>query len=144
MFARSNIASTAWPDRRYRSTVSVPILRDDSAIGAISVSGTEPPVFRTAIAMLHTFADQPLSLLKMAFVLGTAGSDARSGAISRAMQALSEVSQAVNSTLDLEKVLATIVHARSSFRQQTVVPSTHSIKKMVVHAAGTYRLPERC
>ena len=43
----------------FRSVLSVPMLRDGSPIGAISVIGAEPAMFsERQIAMLQTFADQ--------------------------------------------------------------------------------------
>ena len=43
----------------YRSVVSVPMLRDGSPIGAVTVIGAEPAMFsERQIAMLQTFADQ--------------------------------------------------------------------------------------
>ncbi|HMK23653.1 MAG TPA: GAF domain-containing protein, partial [Terriglobales bacterium] len=43
----------------YRSVLSVPMLRDGSPIGAISVTGVQPAMFtERQIAMLKTFADQ--------------------------------------------------------------------------------------
>jgi signal transduction histidine kinase len=43
----------------YRSTLAVPMLREGSPIGAISVIGAEPAMFtERQIAMLQTFADQ--------------------------------------------------------------------------------------
>jgi two-component system NtrC family sensor kinase len=43
----------------FRSVVAVPMLRDDSPIGAISVVGSKPAMFtERQIAMLQTFADQ--------------------------------------------------------------------------------------
>jgi len=45
----------------YRSTFSVPLLRAGKAIGAISVSGSEPAMFsERQITLLQTFADQAL------------------------------------------------------------------------------------
>src|SRR5262249_51676795 len=50
-----NMAQTAG----IRSSVNVPMLRDGTPIGAISVTGTEPAMFtERQIAMLQTFADQ--------------------------------------------------------------------------------------
>ncbi|NTV81710.1 MAG: GAF domain-containing protein, partial [Candidatus Aminicenantes bacterium] len=43
---------------RFRSAVSVPMLRDGHPIGAISVTGVEPAMFsERQIALLRTFAD---------------------------------------------------------------------------------------
>ena len=43
----------------YRSVLAVPMLRDGSPIGAITVTGAEPAMFsERQIAMLQTFADQ--------------------------------------------------------------------------------------
>ena len=43
----------------FRSALSVPMLRDGSPIGAITVTGAEPAMFsERQIAMLQTFADQ--------------------------------------------------------------------------------------
>jgi GAF domain-containing protein len=95
----------------YRSTVSVPILRDDSPIGAISVSGTEPSMFsERQIAMLQTFADQAVIAIENARLFQQLQDRTQDlGRSVGQLQALADVSQAVNSTLDLEQVLSAIV-----------------------------------
>ena len=102
-----NLAQTAG----YRSTVSVPIIRNDSPIGAISVSSTEPSQFsERQIAMLQTFADQAVIAIENVRLFKELQDRTQDLAQSvEQLQALSEVSQAVNSTLDLDQLLSTIV-----------------------------------
>ena len=94
-----------------RSLLSVPMLREGSPIGAISVSGTEPAMFsERQIAMLQTFADQAVIAVENTRLFNEL--QARTQDLSRSVErlrSLAEVSQAVNSSLDLDKVLTTIV-----------------------------------
>jgi len=95
----------------FRSIVGVPILRDGAAVGAITVMRSEPGRFldrqRT---LLQTFADQ--AVIAVENVRMFTELETRNVELARSvdeLRALGEVSQAVNSTLDIETVLATIV-----------------------------------
>jgi signal transduction histidine kinase len=97
--------------RGFRSRVLVPMLRQDKAIGAISVARREPGGFKEdEIALLQTFADQAVIAIENARLFKEL--EARTQDLTRSvgeLQALGEVGQAISSTLDLRTVLSTIV-----------------------------------
>ena len=97
--------------RGYRSRVLVPLLRQDEAIGAISVARREPGGFNAdEISLLRTFADQAVIAIENARLLTAL--QARTDDLTRSVEqltALGDVGRAVSSTLDLETVLSTIV-----------------------------------
>jgi signal transduction histidine kinase len=97
--------------RGWRSTLQVPMLRDEQPIGAISVARAEPGHFTPPeIDLLKTFADQAVIAVENARLLSEL--QARTGELTRSVEeltALGDVSQALGSTLDLETVLQTIV-----------------------------------
>jgi two-component system, NtrC family, sensor kinase len=94
-----------------RSVLSVPMLRDGNPIGAISMTGSEPAMFsERQIAMLQTFADQAVIAIENTRLFNEL--QARTAELGRSVEqlrSLAEVGEAVNSTLDLERVLTTIV-----------------------------------
>jgi len=95
----------------FRSIVSVPMLREGEAVGAISVNRLEPGRFSDAeVALLKTFADQAVIAVENVRLFKEL--EARTSALARSVDqltALGEVGRAVSSTLDLETVLTTIV-----------------------------------
>jgi len=95
----------------FRSVVSVPMLREGEAIGAITVTRREPGRFSDAeVALLTTFADQAVIAIENVRLFKEL--EARTAALTRSVEqltALGEVGRAVSSTLDLETVLTTIV-----------------------------------
>ncbi len=97
--------------RGFRSWVLVPLLRQNEAVGAISVARREAGGFKDdEIALLQTFADQAVIAIENARLLTELQS--RTDQLTRSVNeltALSEVGQAISSTLDLETVLTTIV-----------------------------------
>jgi len=97
--------------RGIRSLAGVPLLRHGEAVGAITVSRPEPGGFtEDEIVLLTTFADQAVIAIENARLLTEL--QARTGELTRSageLRALSEVGQAISSTLDLETVLNTIV-----------------------------------
>jgi signal transduction histidine kinase len=97
--------------RSFRSVVSVPLMREGSPIGAITVGRREPGRFPdTQIALLQTFADQAVIAIENVRLFTEL--EARTLQLTRSvgeLKALGEVGQAVSSTLDLETVLSTIV-----------------------------------
>jgi GAF domain-containing protein len=95
----------------FRSLLSAPLLREDEPIGTISLRRTEVrPFSDKQIALLRTFADQAVIAIENARLFDEAQARTRELAQSVSeLQALGEVSQAVNSTLDVEAVLDTIV-----------------------------------
>jgi signal transduction histidine kinase len=95
----------------YRSLVGVPMLREGSPIGAIVVARSEVGLFpERQIELLQTFADK--SVIAIENVRLFTQLEAQTRALTRSvseLRALGDISQAVNSTLDQETVLATIV-----------------------------------
>jgi len=94
-----------------RSFVVVPMLKEDELIGAIGIYRHEVRVFSDKqIELLTNFANQAVIAIENVRLLNELR--ARTDDLARSvgeLQALGEVSQAVNSTLDLETVLTTIV-----------------------------------
>ena len=94
-----------------RTMLVTPLMRENEAIGAIAVRRAEMrPFSDKQVAILQTFADQAVIAIENARLFEEV--QARTRELARSvseLQALSEVSHAVNSTLDLETVLNTIV-----------------------------------
>ena len=95
----------------YRACLGVPMVREGQVIGAIFVARTEPGHFAdTQIQLLKTFADQAVIAIENARLFEEVQNRTRELSQSvEELRALGDVSQAVNSTLDLETVLTTIV-----------------------------------
>ncbi|HEX9275119.1 MAG TPA: GAF domain-containing protein [Casimicrobiaceae bacterium] len=95
----------------FRSVLSVPLIREGSPIGAITVGRPEPGPFPDKqVALLQTFADQAVIAIENVRLFTEL--EARTTQLTRSvgeLKALGEVGQAVSSTLDLETVLCTIV-----------------------------------
>jgi two-component system, NtrC family, sensor kinase len=95
----------------YRSHVSVPMLRDGQPVGAITIAGAAPHAFsERQIALLQMFADQAVIAIENVRLFKELA--ARTEDLTRSvgeLRALSEVGQAISSTLDLQAVLSTIV-----------------------------------
>jgi GAF domain-containing protein/HAMP domain-containing protein len=95
----------------YRATTIMPMLRGDDAIGALSVARVATgPISDKQRAILKTFADQAVIAIENARLLKELRE--RTDELARSvneLQALGEVGQAINSTLDVENVLRTIV-----------------------------------
>ncbi len=96
----------------FRTVLGVPILKGDELLGVILVyhTGGVRPFTDKQIALVETFADQAAIAIENVRLLDELRE--RTDALGRSvgeLRALGEVSQAVNSTLDLETVLSTIV-----------------------------------
>jgi GAF domain-containing protein len=95
----------------YRSGTAVPMLRDGLPIGAIALTRAQAGLLPDRqIELLKTFADQAVIAIENVRLFDEV--QARTRELSKSVEelrALGEVSQAVNSTLDLETVLSTIV-----------------------------------
>jgi GAF domain-containing protein len=91
--------------------LSVPLLRDSGPVGAITVSRKiVRPFTEKQIELVTTFADQALIAINNVGLFEAVQARTRELAHSvEGLRALGEVTQAVNSTLDLETVLSTIV-----------------------------------
>ena len=94
-----------------RTILGVPILKGDELLGVIMIYRLEvKPFTDTQIGLVETFADQAAIAIENVRLFDEV--QARTTALGRSVQelsALSEVSQAINSTLDLHTVLDTIV-----------------------------------
>ena len=94
-----------------RTYLTVPMLKDNELIGALSVFRQEVrPSTDKQIALVTSFAAQAVIAVENARLLNELRQ--RTDELGRSvgeLRALGEVSQAVNSTLDLETVLSTIV-----------------------------------
>ena len=94
-----------------RSFLVVPMLKDEELIGAIGIYRQEVrPFTDKQVELLNNFANQAVIAIENVRLLNELR--ARTDDLARSvgeLQALGEVSQAVNSTLDLETVLTTIV-----------------------------------
>ena len=94
-----------------RTILGVPILKGDELLGVIMIYRLEvKPFTDTQIGLVETFADQAAIAIENVRLFDEV--QARTTALGRSVQelsALSEVSQAINSTLDLQTVLDTIV-----------------------------------
>jgi len=88
----------------WRGALAVPMVQDENIIGAIFVGRSEPGLFSEGqVALLRTFADQAVIAVENARLFEEVQ------ARNRDLTALGEVGRAVNSTIDLETVLTTIV-----------------------------------
>ena len=94
-----------------RTILGVPILKGDDLLGVIMIFHLEvKPFTDKQIALVETFADQAAIAIENVRLLDALR--LRTDELGRSVEelrALGEVSQAVNSTLDLETVLSTIV-----------------------------------
>jgi GAF domain-containing protein len=95
----------------YRSIMAVPLLHEGNPIGTIAVARANTGAFpERQIALLRAFADQAVIAIRNVRLFDEV--QARTGELSQSVEelrALGEVSQAINSTLDVETVLTTIV-----------------------------------
>jgi GAF domain-containing protein len=88
----------------YRTIVATPLLRQGVPIGNIMVRRLEVRPFTDAqIELLETFADQAVIAIENTRLFGELSARVDE------LQALGEVGQAINSSLDLDQVLARIV-----------------------------------
>jgi GAF domain-containing protein len=97
---------------KLRTTLGVPILKGDDLLGVMTIFHVERvnPFTDKQIALVETFADQAAIAIDNVRLLDELRHrTAELGRSVSELQALGEVSQAVNSTLDLENVLSTIV-----------------------------------
>src|SRR5262249_38030350 len=95
----------------YRTILGVPLLREGIPIGVMSLTRAEVrPFTDKQIELVGTFADQAVIAIENVRLFDEV--QARTRELARSVEelrALGEVSRAVNSTLDLETVLSTIV-----------------------------------
>ncbi len=95
----------------HRTTLAIPLMRESEAVGCFLLRRPLVQDFtEKQIALLQTFADQAVIAIENVRLFDEV--QARTRELSKSVEelrALGEVSQAVNSTLDLETVLSTIV-----------------------------------
>jgi signal transduction histidine kinase len=95
----------------FRTALGVPLMREGSAIGGIFLTRpTVDPFTQQQIDLVATFADQAVIAIENVRLFEEV--QARTRELSQSVEelsALGEVSQAINSTLDVEMVLTTIV-----------------------------------
>ncbi len=99
---------------KYRAVLSVPLLREGKPTGALALTRSHPgPFTPKQIALVETFADQAVIAIENARLFDEV--QARTRDLARTvdeLKALSEVGQAIGSTLDLKAVLnAILAHA---------------------------------
>ncbi|MGN6748195.1 MAG: GAF domain-containing protein, partial [Xanthobacteraceae bacterium] len=106
-FARHDAQKTGG----FRAALGVPLLREGKVIGVIFLSRAKPqPFSEKQIELVTTFADQAVIAIENVRLFDEV--QTRTGELSQSVEelrALGEVSQAINSTLDVETVLTTIV-----------------------------------
>jgi GAF domain-containing protein len=94
-----------------RTTLGIPLLKEDKAIGTLLIRRTEVrPFTEKQIELLTTFADQAVIAIENARLLDELARSVEE------LQALGDVNQAVNSSIDLETVLTTIVRGSARLR----------------------------
>src|SRR5439155_739714 len=104
-----------WPESQriggFRTMLGVPLLREGNAVGVLAMTRARvQPFTDKQIELVTTFADQAVLAIENVRLFDEV--QARTRELARSveeLQALGEVSQAVNSTLDLQTVLSTIV-----------------------------------
>jgi GAF domain-containing protein len=103
----------------FHTGLGVPLLRDDAVIGVIALVRLRvEPFTERQIELVRTFADQAVIAIENARLLGEL--QARTDELTRSvgeLQALEEVLRAVNSSLDLDTVLATIISRAAQLSQ---------------------------
>jgi GAF domain-containing protein len=102
-----------------RANLGVPLLREGAVIGTIGLARKRAePFTERQIELVRTFADQAVIAIENARLLGEL--QARTDELTRSvaeLQALEEVLRAVNSSLDLDTVLATIISRAAQLSQ---------------------------
>jgi signal transduction histidine kinase len=96
---------------KVRTVLAVPILKGEDLLGVVAIYHLEvKPFTEKQVALVETFADQAAIAIDNVRLLDALHhrTDELGRSVSE-LQALGEVSQAVNSTLNLETVLSTIV-----------------------------------
>ncbi|MCH7916064.1 MAG: GAF domain-containing protein, partial [Deltaproteobacteria bacterium] len=144
----------------FRTVLGVPMLREGIPIGAMIIFKTEvSPFTDKQIELVTTFADQAVIAIENVRLFQEL--QERTGELARSVEelkALGEVGQAVSSTLDMERVLSTIVgHAvqlsgtnggviyeYNEATQEFLLRASHRMEKEVVEAlrAAPIRLGE--
>src|SRR5882672_6149 len=112
VLADPDYTATKYQSRgEYRSNLGVPLLREGETIGVFTLTRSHVrPYTEKQIELATTFADQAVIAIENARLFDEAKS--RTMELARSVEelrALGDVSQAVNSTIDLQTVLSTII-----------------------------------
>jgi len=126
---------------KMRTMLGVPLLRDGKPIGSLSLARlVVQPFTERQIELIKTFADQAVIAMENARLFDEVQTRTRELARSvEELQALSDVGRAVASTLDVQKVLATIV-ARAVDLSGADAGAIYKYRK----SSRTFRLAEAC
>jgi GAF domain-containing protein len=140
----------------YRTGLGIPLLREGIPIGVLALTRSEPqPFTEKQIDLLTTFADQAVIAIENVRLFDEV--QTRTSELSRSVEelrALSEVSQAINSTLDVEAVLTTIVakavqlsgteagtiYTFDESRQEFQLRATHGMDETMIAAIRDQRI----
>jgi signal transduction histidine kinase len=140
----------------YRTGLGIPLLREGVPIGVLALTRSEPqPFTEKQIDLLVTFADQAVIAIENVRLFDEV--QARTEELSQSVEelrALGEVSQAINSTLDVETVLTTIVakavqlsgteagtiYTFDELRQEFRLRATHGMDEKVIAAIRDRRI----
>ena len=129
----------------YRTVLAVPMLSEGVPIGVLSLTRAEVrPFTDKQIDLATTFADQAVIAIKNVLLFDEV--QARTRELSQSVEelrALGEVSQAVNSTVDLETVLNTIV-AKATQLSSTEAGAIYVFDQTVqeFHLRATYGMDD--
>ena len=141
---------------KQRTVLGVPLVRDGNLLGVLILARTQAQPFTDKqVNLVTTFADQAVIAIENARLFEEV--QARTSELARSVEdlrALSEVSHAVNSTLDLETVLRTIVakavelsvteagaiYVFSHVRQQFRLRATYGMSEEMIAAVGRHHI----
>ena len=129
----------------HRTALVVPLLREGESIGTVGLRRNEVhPFSDKQVALLQTFADQAVIAIENVRLFDEV--QARTRELSQSvdeLRALGEVSQAVNSTVDLETVLNTIV-AKATQLSSTEAGAIYVFDQTVqeFHLRATYGMDD--
>ena len=139
-----------------RTELAVPMLKDDELVGTIVIYRTEVrPFTDKQIELVTNFAAQAIIAIENTRLLSELRTRTSELAQSVSeLQALGEVSQAVNSTLDLETVLTTIVrravelsrtdagaiYVFNEQREEFRLHATHGMSETMIAAIGSQHI----
>ena len=140
----------------YRAVLGVPLLREGSCVGVMTIGRMVPQPFTAKqIELVTTFADQAVIAIENVRLFDEV--QARTRELSQSvgeLRALGEVSQAINSTLDVETVLTTIVakavqlsgteagaiYTFDESQQEFRLRATHGMDEMLIAAIRDRRI----
>src|SRR6266516_2462315 len=141
----------------FRTVLGVPLLREGGVVGVMGLGRAKvQPFSAKQIELVTSFADQAVIAIQNVRLFGEVQARTRELARSvQELQALGEVSQAVNSTLDLQTVLSTIVtkavqlsgteagaiYVFDEARQEFDLRATHGMDAATTAALRDQRIP---